>query len=400
MTAVEPVTGPHFHIAVVNLEPDLRSRISRQLGPRAQVRALERLGELDSGSAGTAPTVVVLGPSFADQIALDEALAIVHAQPGMAVVLVVEALTTQLLQRAMRAGVSDVVTFDSDPADLGAAIERAADQLAARVVVAPPPPAATDAGPRCRITTVFSPKGGSGKSVIACNLAILLAQRSELPVVLVDADLQFGDVAVMLKLAPTHTIVDAVSAMHRLDQPLLRSLLSNGPDGVLVLAAPREPAFGDQVTAADMHTILEMLRGFAGHVVVDTPTQFSEVALHLIEASDDLVLVAGMDVPSIKNMKIGLQTLKLLGTPSSKLKLVLNRANAKVGLDTAEVEKTLGLKAEALLPSEILVPQSVNKGIPAVIGSPRSGFSKSLAGFADVLVPEPEPDAGKRRRRG
>ena len=395
MTAVEPVTGPHFHIAAVSLEPALRSRISLELGHRAQVRVLERPSELAATSFSSDPTVVVLGPSFADQRPLEDALAVVNAQPAMGAILVVNELTTQLLQRAMRAGVSDVVTIDSDPADLRAAIERAAEQLAARVAhVAPSAPA--EAAPKGRVTTIFSPKGGSGKTVVACNLAIILAQRSELPVVLIDADLQFGDVAVMLKLAHAHTIVDAVSAMHRLDEPLLRSLLATGPEGLLILSAPREPAFGDQVTAADMHAILELLRGFCAHIVVDTPAQFSEVALHLIEESDDLVLLGAMDVPSIKNMKIGLQTLKLLGTPSSKLRLVLNRANAKVGLDVNEIEKTLQLKAEALLPSEILVPQSVNKGIPAVIGAPRSGFAKALGALADVLVPEPE----KRRRRG
>ncbi|MCA1674364.1 MAG: P-loop NTPase [Actinobacteria bacterium] len=394
MTAVEPVTEPQFVVAAVNLEPELRSRISRMLRGRAQVHDLDRLGELGL-AAGVDPTVVILGPSFSDPQALAEALDVVNAQPTMGAILVVEELSTQLLQRAMRAGVSDVVTYDSDPADLEAAIDRAAEHLASRVVRIAPP--AADEAPKGRVTTVFSPKGGSGKSVIACNMAILLARGSEKPVVLIDADLQFGDVAVMLKLAPTHTIVDAVSAIHRLDLPLLQSLLSKGPEGVLVLPAPREPAFGDQVTASDMHTILELLREFCGHVVVDTPTQFSDVALHLIEASDDLVLVAGMDVPAIKNMKIGLQTLKLLGTPSSKLRLVLNRANAKVGLDVSEVEKTLHLKAEALLPSDILVPQSVNKGIPAVLSAPKSGFVKTLAAFTEALAPNLDKSS---RRRG
>jgi len=227
--------------------------------------------------------------------------------------------------------------------------------------------------------------------VIACNLGALLAQRSDGPVALIDADLQFGDVAVMLKLTPRHTIVDAVSAMHRLDADLLKSLLCSHGSGLLVLAAPREPAFGDQVQSSDMHRIVELLRSFCSFVIVDMPTQFSDVALNLIDESDDLVLVAGMDVPSIKNMKIGLQTLKLLGTPSSKLRLVLNRANAKVGLDVSEVEKTLHLTAEALLPSDILVPQSVNKGVPAVLSSPRSGFAKALAAFADVLAPALSP---------
>ena len=394
MTTVEPVTGPRFRVAAVGLEPALQDRLRHAMNNRAQVQALGALGEIEVGGIGTALTVVVLGPSFADQAALDDALRLVHTQPSLSAVLVVEELSTQLLQRAMRAGVSDVVTFDSDPSDLEAAIDRAAEQLAARAIPLLPH-AAVDDAQRGRVITVFSPKGGSGKSVIATNLAVLLAQRSDEPVVLIDADLQFGDIAVMLKLAPQHTIVDAVSAMHRLDAPLLRSLLSVGPAGVLVLAAPREPAFGDQVTPADMHTILQLLRGFCGHVVVDTPTQFSDVALHLIEESDDLVLVAGMDVPSIKNMKIGLQTLKLLGTPSSKLRLVLNRANAKVGLDVAEVEKTLHLRAEALLPSDIIVPQSVNKGIPAVIGATRSGFARTMTAFAEVLT----PDLDNPRRR-
>ena len=394
MTTVEPVTGPRLRVAAVGLEPALQARLRNAMSDRAQVQALTALGDIEVSGAGTPLTVVVLGPAFADQAALEDALRLVHTQPALSAVLVVEELSTQLLQRAMRAGVSDVVTFDSDPSDLEAAIDRAAEQLTSRVVSLPPLAAADD-GPRGKVITVFSPKGGSGKSVIASNLAILLAQHSQEPVALIDADLQFGDVAVMLKLAPHHTIVDAVSAMHRLDAALLRSLLSTGPGGVLVLPAPREPAFGDQVTPADMHTILELLRGFCGHIIVDTPTQFSDVALHLIEESDDLVLVAAMDVPSIKNMKIGLQTLKLLGTPASKLRLVLNRANAKVGLDVSEVEKTLHLRAEALIPSDIIVPQSVNKGIPAVIGSPRSGFSRTMAAFAEVLV----PDLDRPRRR-
>ena len=394
MTAVDSLNPQHFTVASVGLEPGLESRLSHSLTQRVKVQSVDRLGDLRAPRAGEA-TVVVLGPSFASPAALDEAVRLIAGHPTMSGVLVTRELTTQLLQRAMRAGMSDVVTLDSDPRDLEAAIERAAMNLATRLGSGGGAGSHDDAL-QGRVTTVFSPKGGSGKSVIACNMAVALAARSVEPVVLVDADLQFGDVAVMLKLAPQHTIVDAVSAMHRLDAPLLRSLLSTGPNGLLVLPAPREPAFGDQVTASDMHTILELLRGFASHVVVDTPTQFSDVALHLIEASDDLVLVAGMDVPSIKNMKIGLQTLKLLGTPSSKLRLVLNRANAKVGLDVGEVERTLHLKAEALLPSDILVPQSVNKGVPAVVGSPRSGFSRAVIAFSEALV----PDVEQRRRRG
>ena len=243
---------------------------------------------------------------------------------------------------------------------------------------------------------MFSTKGGAGKSVIATNLAVVLAQRSEKPVVLVDADLQFGDIAVMLKLSPQHTVVDAVSALDRLDTPFLRSLLAEHvPSGLLVLPAPLEPAFADQIGAAEMTQIVELLRQFCSYVVVDTPAYFNDVVLGLIEISDDVLLVAGMDIPNIKNVKIGLQTLRLLNTPMEKLKLVLNRANSKVKLDVGEVERTLGIQAEALIPSDVVVPQAVNKGEPVVLSDKKAPVSKSLEQLADLF----QPEAAKRKRR-
>ncbi len=243
---------------------------------------------------------------------------------------------------------------------------------------------------------VFSTKGGSGKSVIASNLAVLLAERSEKPVVLVDADLQFGDVAVMLKLAPQHTIVDAVSALERLDAQLLGQLLTeHGSEGLLVLPAPLEPAFADQIGADEMVRIVEMLRDFAGYVVIDTPAYFNDVVLGLIEVSDDVLLVAGMDIPNIKNVKIGLQTLRLLNTPMEKLRLILNRSNSKVRLDVSEVERTLGVQADALIPSDVVVPQSVNRGEPVVSVAPKSNVSKAFEQLADLFIPS---QAKKRRK--
>jgi pilus assembly protein CpaE len=260
----------------------------------------------------------------------------------------------------------------------------------------PDAPAFGETGEKGLVITVFSTKGGAGKSVIAANLAVVLARRSDRPVVLVDADLQFGDVAVMLKLAPQHTIVDAVGNIDRLDPGLLQNLLvRHEPSGLLVLPAPLEPAFADQIAAEDMVRIVEMLRGFASFVVVDTPAYFNDVVLGLIEISDDVLLVAGMDIPNIKNVKIGLQTLRLLNTPMSKLRLVLNRANSKVKLDVGEVERTLQVKADSLIPSDVVVPQSVNRGVPVVLDAPKSGVAKSIEQLADLFLTS---DAKKRRR--
>jgi pilus assembly protein CpaE len=306
--------------------------------------------------------------------------------------MVVDELSTDLLQRAIRAGVNDVITV---PAELAEAVNRATENLR----LAPAPPGGGQVaevdGEHGRVITVFSTKGGSGKSVIAANLAVVLAQRSDKPVVLVDADLQFGDVAVMLKLTPQNTIVDAVSSLHRLDAQLLRSLLvTHERSGLLVLAAPTEPAFADQVSPAAMVKILETLRSFCGYIVIDTPSHFTDVVLSILEESDDIVLVAGMDIPNIKNVKIGLQTLRLLDMSSSKLKLVLNRANAKVKLDVSEVERTLQLKADCLVPSDVVVPRSVNKGIPVLFDAPKSGVARSMEQLGDLFT----VTAGSKRR--
>ena len=130
-----------------------------------------------------------------------------------------------------------------------------------------------------------------------------------------------------------------------------------------------------------MTKIVEILRTFCAYVVVDTPSYFDDKVLNLIEMSDDVLLVAGMDIPNIKNVKIGLQTLRLLNTPMSKLHLVLNRANSKVKLDVSEVERTLQVKAEVLVPSDVVVPQSVNKGAPVVLDAPKAGVSRSSSSW-------------------
>jgi pilus assembly protein CpaE len=371
----------------VDDDPKLRTRLVMQLGETARASSHSSLAEASSDG----PMVLVIGPSFSEGAGLGEVAALLRARPDMSAVMVVDELSTELLQRAIRAGINDVITV---PAELGEAVERAVENLS----MLPAAPIATageaEAG-RGRVITVFSTKGGSGKSFIAANLAAVLAQRSERPVVLVDADLQFGDVAVMLKLTPQNTIVDAVSSLHRLDAQLLRSLLvTHERSGLLVLPAPTEPAFADQVSPAAMVRILEILRSFCAYVVIDTPSHFTDVVLSILEDSDDIVLVAGMDIPNIKNVKIGLQTLRLLDMSSSKLKLVLNRANAKVKLDVSEVERTLQLKADCLVPSDVVVPRSVNKGIPVIFDAPKSGVARSMEQLADLF----SADVGAKRR--
>jgi pilus assembly protein CpaE len=321
---------------------------------------------------------------------------LLRQRPDVGAILIAEELTTDVFQRAIRSGVRDVLAAPVDTAQLGEAVRRVEEAIAPHRVVAYEPPVETD-GSLGRVITVFSTKGGAGKSVVASNLGVSLAMRTDKPVVLVDADLQFGDIAVMLKLAPQHTIVDAVSSMERLDAGFVQNLLAtHPPSGLKVLPAPLEPAYADQISADDVTRIVELLRTFCGYIVVDTPSYFDDKVLNLIELSDDVLLVAGMDIPNIKNVKIGLQTMRLLNTPMSKIHLVLNRANSKVKLDVSEVERTLQVKAESLVPSDVVVPQSVNKGTPVVLDAPKAGVSRALEQLADLFIPATEK--GRRKK--
>jgi pilus assembly protein CpaE len=371
-------------VAVVDADQSVRNRLAMQLGESATT--FGSVGELSSRLIGH-PVVAVLGPSCAYGPELNAVEELVRTHREVAGILLSDELSTALLQQAFRAGVRDVLGAPIDTAQLIAAVQRVAESLETAAPSGPLAGATLSDGEIGRVMTVFSTKGGAGKSVLAANLAVCLAQKSDKPVVLVDANLQFGDIAVMLKLAPQHTIVDAVSAIDKLDAQLLQSLLSvHESSGLLVLPAPLEPQYADQISAEDVVRIIEILKSFAGHVVIDTHTYLGEVVLGLIENSDDVVLVAGMDIPNIKNVKIGLHALRLLNVPPEKLHLVLNRANSKVKLEVVEVEKTLGIKAESLVPSDVVVPQSVNKGTPVVLAAPKSGVSKAIDEFAARFV--------------
>ncbi|HEX7167538.1 MAG TPA: P-loop NTPase [Acidimicrobiales bacterium] len=384
-----------FSVAVVDDDPKLRTRLAMQLGEAARAAAFANLSSFEQRSPG-GPIVLVLGPSYAGEDGLSEVARMTRGRPDVSAVMVVPELSTEVLQQAIRAGISDVVPMSTDSGQLLEAVKRAGDRAQPQ-----PPAALTTVAPasslgRGRTITVFSTKGGAGKSFVATNLAAVLSRRNEKPVALVDADLQFGDVAVMLGIVPQHTIIDAVNQIDRLDEQLLRSLLvKHEPSGMLVLPAPIEPAFADSVSLAHMQRILEVLTSFCSYVVIDTPARFDDIVLGLLEATDDIVLMAGMDIPHIKNTKIGLQTLRLLHIPASKVKLTLNRANSKVKLDIADVERTLQMKADCLLPSEIAVPQSINKGVPVVIDSPRSGVARNLERMADLFAVADEAQGGR-----
>ncbi len=247
---------------------------------------------------------------------------------------------------------------------------------------------------------MFSTKGGVGKTCVAINVAAAMARRSTEPVVLVDGDLQFGDVSVMLGLPPQNTVLDAAAAVQYGDMELVQTLATkDAATGMMVLPAPLEPMPTDALMPGEMVNICAALQSIAGHVIVDLPSLFNDYVLALLEASDEVLLVGSMDIPSIKNLKIGMQTLDLQAIAGPKLKLVLNHANAKVKLDVKEIERVLGLTANYAVPDDISVPMSVNAGRPVVVDEPKSPVSRAIECIAESLLgPTTAPKKGRRGR--
>ncbi|HZN13536.1 MAG TPA: P-loop NTPase [Acidimicrobiales bacterium] len=373
-------------VAVIDSAAKNRTDLSSPLRTTATVAVYAGIEVFDEAVEPGEAAIMVIGPALARPDHLDSVGRLLRSRPEIRAILVVDRLAADVLQQAIRAGVTDVVTKSANPSELIDAVIRA-DQALSAGRMGTLSTEDEDLGGRVGlVTTVFSPKGGSGKSMVATNLAVALAKHAAGPVVLLDADLQFGDAAVMLHMHPRHTIADAVASIDRLDLHLLRSMLAvHEPSGVLLLAAPLEPAMADRVTAVDIGVILNLLRSFAAHVVVDTPSAFNDVVITLLDRSDEIVVVGGMDIPTIKNVKVGLQTLGMLEIPSDRIHLVLNRANTKVKVEVQEVERTLQMRADALIPSDILVPTCVNRGVAAVLDVPRSGVARAINQLADAL---------------
>jgi pilus assembly protein CpaE len=398
---------------VIALEPDerLRTRMTLELAGIAQA-PLSEIDEVDRELASGEPTVVLFGASLANEAGFAAVRRLTRNFPEAGVVMLAEELTLPLLQQAIRAGVRDALTIDAGESQTRQAIERVGEAMLALVTRA----AAVAPETLGQVIVAFSTKGGVGKSVIATNLSVVLATHSPGHVALVDGDLQFGDVAVLLGIPPVHTTTDAAGAIETADEQLMDALLAtHEASGLRVLCAPVEPSAGDKITPEEMIGIIRTLRRMYDWVVVDLPPHFDDVVLALIEEADHVLLVASMDIPSIKNLKVGIQTLDLLALAGDKFKLVLNRANARVHLDVSDVERALGVSAEYKIPSDISIPQAVNRGVPVVLDKPRAPSAQALRSIAESFlfnagesiepvlqsVPEPtsEPEPEKRRRR-
>jgi pilus assembly protein CpaE len=341
--------------------------------------------------------IALVGPTFAHEAGVAESTLLFDVQPELPLVLVTEAVNTDVLRAALRAGIKDVVEAPltakkiEDALGLVELIHKREDK---------------DAKRRAKIgkvVTIMSPKGGAGKTMTTTNVALTLGGWGDPErVVILDADLQFGDVCISLQIDPRHTIVDVARDIDKLDEELLESLLARHTSGIRVLSAPLEPSLADEVSTQVVVKTIGMLKRMFDFIVIDTAPFLDEPVLSILERSDVVLLVVDMDLPSVKNAKLALDTLRLIKFPFEKIKLVLNRVNSKARLDVDELERSLGLEIMAAISSDKLVPRAVNEGEPVVSLYPRSRVARDLRGVAQLVVDEdmsePAEDDGRGRR--
>ena len=338
--------------------------------------------------------MVLIGPSISNELGIDAVRTLMNEDPSLILIAVAEQVTSGLLRSAMRAGISEVIEAPLTEEKIEEAIKQFANDVLKRKVAAVVPVAThKDEG---QIIVVMSAKGGSGKTVTATNVAMLLNRFEDKKVALVDADLQFGDVCLVLQLEPRFTLVNAAHELHHLDAQLLESLLTDHPSGLKVMAAPLEPAFADDISTESLITVVTLLRETYDYVVVDTASMLDELLLSLLEKADVILQVVDMDLPSVKNAKLALETLRLLKFPTSKVKLILNRSNAKARLDDKEIEGALKMSISAAIPSDGAVAASMNEGRPVVESAPKSRVAKGFESVAELIAgPVPEPSQGR-----
>lgn len=236
-----------------------------------------------------------------------------------------------------------------------------------------------------QLIAVLGSKGGVGKTVAASNLGAALATRGK-RTVLIDLDLQFGDVALALGLAPETTLFDLAVSGGSLDSDKLDDFMLRHPSGLRVLAAPARPDQAVSVTAQMLSTVYSLLRQEYDFVVVDTPPAFTSEVIATVDVATWICMVAMFDALSLKNTRLGLDTLELMGHPAEQVRVVLNRAGTNVGISDTDAVQILGRTPDVLVPSDREIPISINDGVPITLSGSRSQAALAINSLADMFV--------------
>ncbi len=365
-------------ILTVGTDEGLRDRVAvsvRETQWATTVTNVATVGEAEELlRSASPPRVVVVGESIGVDGAGDVA-AVSASLRSPPLVLLVGRPSTTLLRQAMRAGIRDVLPTGFSAEDLVASLQEAGV-------------AGGGPDPRPGLTVaVFSTKGGVGTSVVASNLAVLLAKRTGAATTLVDLDLASADQAIMHGLTPKWTVQDLADGTVGLDDESLEQVLcSIEGSGSRLLPGPVDPALAERITAADVGTVIGAVRAQAPIAVLDLASGFDDRTLTALDAADVTVVVSSLDVAALRALSVSLQTLERLGTDPGRVLLALVRADSKSGLVVSDIERTVDRSVDVQVPSTRTVPRSVNEGTPLAISSRRSSVVQALEGLVELLV--------------
>jgi pilus assembly protein CpaE len=311
----------------------------------------------------------------------------VKQRPSRPVVVVGYASPNGFVNRVFEAGADDVVILPQDPEAIRFALQKAMARKAGG--------SGAIAAGSGQLVCVLGPKGGTGKTLTSTCLAVALSEMGK-RVALVDLDLQFGDVGLCMGLRPDTTIYDLVRAGGSLDEEKLGDFLVTHHSGVEVLMAPSRPDHAAVVTIEFLREVYGVLRRMVDFVIIDTPPGFTPEVIATIDSASAICMVGMLDALSLKNTKLGLETLDLMGVSSETIRLVLNRARTRVGISDEDVVAIVDRAPDVLVPSDRDIPRSVNEGTPIVISKPQSEAAEAFRRLASLLV-EPEPARAANR---
>jgi pilus assembly protein CpaE len=302
---------------------------------------------------------------------------VVKQRPDRPIVVMVEDADSGFVRRVFEAGADDVVILPETPQRVAFAFQKAIARrqgaaVASGVALAP-------------MVCVLGPKGGTGKTLTSCNLAVALAGMGK-KVALVDLDLQFGDVGLSLGLSPDRTVYDLAKSGGSLDIEKLDSYLTSHPSGVRVLMAPTRPDQASFVTVDLLRDVYTTLRSHYEFVVVDTPPGFTPEVIASIDSSSHVCMIGMLDSLSLKNTKLGLETLELMGYDSSRISVVLNRSDTRIGISREDVAAIVGRAPDVYVPSDRDIPKTLTDGLPIVLAEERSEAAAAFRSLATRYV--------------
>ncbi len=338
------------------------------------------------------PQVLVLDCTDGVGDALDLTRRVDAEAPAVSVLLVTEA-GAELALLAMRAGATDILDPSAEPAEVRRVVRRAVDLAAVRTAQQVGPPVGhADPTPKGQVISVVSPKGGVGKTTVATNLAVGLARSAPKATVLVDLDIQFGDVASGLNLDPEYDLTAAVTGPASRDTMVLKTFLTLHETGLYVICAPDSPVEAEGIAAEDVRQLLRTLAAEFRYVVVDTAPGLSEHTLAAMDETTDLVLLTSMDVPGLRGLRKELDTLRDLKLLQRRHQVVINFSDPSTGLSAADIEATIGAPVDLMLPRSKAAPASVNLGVPLLQSGTRDPMTKQLRALVGRFAPGAIPD--------